>query len=290
MHDFLDSFSTREIAISIWLIITFITCLFSKNIRQSLGEVFKALFAWKISASLFAFYLHTSFYIFLLYKLGFWNISLLKDTIIWSLSFGFVSLMNINKVDDTKYFKNVFLDAIKWTIAIEFIINFFTFSLIKEIILVPTIVLSTTLQAFASLDPKHKQVENLFKNLLMYFLIFIFLFSLFKTIEKYHDVFTIESLKIFLLPVILTITFLPFMYLYNLFVKYEILWVRLNFMIKNDTERNRVKRHILIIANFDINKLVNISKNIAKPINVYNDFSRNMIKHISKEQYIGYDE
>jgi len=290
MNEFLDSFSTRELAISIWIIIALVACLFSKSIRQSLGGVLKALFAWKILASLFAFYFNTSFYIFILYKLEFWNVALLKDTIIWSLSFGFVSLMNINKINSTKYFKNVFLDAIKWTIVNEFVINFFTFSLIKEIILVPIIVLSAVLQAFASFDPKHKQVENLFKNLLMYFSIFVFLFSFYKTIEKHNDIFTIDNLKSFLLPVILTITFLPFMYLYNLLVKYEELWVRLRFMIRNDTDRKRVKRQILLIANIDINKLVNISKNIAKPVNVYNDLSKNMIKHISKNKYIGNDE
>ncbi len=233
MNEFLDSFSTRELAIAIWILIALVACLFSKNIRQSLIGIFKALFAWKISVSLLAFFAHTAFYVFVLYKLKFWNAALLKDTIIWSLSFGFVSLMNINKVNDTKYFKNIFFDAIKWTIAIEFIVNFFTFSLTKEMILVPIIVLSAGLQAASSFDPKHKQVENLFKSFLIYFSIFVFLFSFYKTIEKHSEIFTIDNLKSFLLPVILTITFLPFMYLYNLIVKYEELWVRLKFIICN---------------------------------------------------------
>lgn len=129
------------------------------------------------------------------YKVGLWNVAFLKDTIIWTLSFGFVSLVNINKVNDTKYFKNVFFDAIKWTIAIEFVVNFFTFSLTKEIILVPTIVFSAMMQAFASFDPKHKQVETLMKNFLMYFSIFVFLFSLYKTIEKHSELFTVDNLK-----------------------------------------------------------------------------------------------
>lgn len=290
MKEIIDSISNRELAISIWIIIALVACLFSKNIRHAIARVLKALFAWKISVSLFALFLHTAFYIGILYKIGFWNFSLLKDSIIWYLSFGFVSLINITKINDKKYFRNVFLDTIKWTIAIEFIINFFAFSLTKEIILVPILFLSASLQAVASFDPKHKQIENLFKNLLMYFSIFVFIFSLYKTINEYNIVFTMDNLKSFLLPIILSITFLPFMYLYNLLVKYETLWVRLKFMVRNETERKRLKRQILIIANFDINKLVNISKNIAKPINVYNDFSTEMIKQISKGQYRGEDE
>lgn len=290
MKEILDSISNRELAISIWIVFAVVACLFSKKIRQSFSRVLKSLFAWKISASLFALFLHTAFYIIILYKLGFWNLSLLKDAIVWYLSFGFVSLMNINKINDAKYFKNVLLDAIKWTIVIEFIINFFAFSLIKEIILVPIILLSAVLQTVASFDQEHKQVENLFRNILICFSIFVFIFSLYKTIEEYNMFFTIDNLKSFLLPIILSISFLPFMYFYNLFVKYEQLWIRLKYMVRNDTDRKRLKRQILIIANFDINKIVNISKNIAKPVNVYNDFSKNMIKHISNKQYIANDE
>ena len=87
------------------------------------------------------------------------------------------------------------------------------------------------------------------------------------------------------MPLILSITFLPFLYLYSLFVKYEELWMRLNFGIKNEQDRKRVKQQIFRVANFNINKLINISKNIAEPIYVYNDFSNNMIKAVSKGKY-----
>jgi hypothetical protein len=107
---------------------------------------------------------------------------------------------------------------------------------------------------------------------------------------KHSQLFTVDNLKSFLLPVFLLITFLPFMYLYNLLVKYEELWTRLDFSIRNKQDRQRVKRQILLVANLNIDKLVSISKNIAKPINVYNDFSYEMIKTISKGKYIGFDE
>jgi hypothetical protein len=290
MDKILNNLSTREIAWAIWILIPLIACMFGKDIRKSIFSVLKALFAWQISISLLAFFLHTSIYVFILFKLGLWNISLLKDTIIWTLSFGFISLININKVNSSKYFKNVLIDAVKWTIGIEFIANFFTFSLTKELILAPILVLSAMIQTVASLKQENKQVENLFKNILTAFGIFIFFFSLYKTIEEHSKVFTIDNLKSFMLPVILTITFLPFMYLYNLIVKYESLWLTLRFNIKNEKDRNKVKRQILLVANFNIDKVVNISNNIAKPINIYNDLSYEMIKKVSKGRYIGLDE
>ncbi|MET3128966.1 hypothetical protein ABID42_004088 [Arcicella rosea] len=290
MDKIFDSLSNRETALAIWILIALTACMFSKSIRQSFVGIIKALFAWKILVSILTFFAYTVLWIFLLHKFGFWDISFLKDTVIWALSFGFISLMNVNKVYDSKYFKIVLLDTIKWTIIIEFIVNFFTFSLTTELIFVPILVFSAMMQAAASFKSEHKQVEKLFKYVLTAFGIAIFTFSLYKTFEKHSQLFTIDNLKSFLLPVFLSITFLPFMYLYNLLVKYEELWIRLNLSIRNKKDRQRVKKQILLVANFNIDKLVSISKNIAKPINVYNDFSDEMVKTISKGKYVGSDE
>jgi hypothetical protein len=290
MNEILNSFSTREAALIIWILIALIFCLLKKSIRESLFGILKALMANKILISILLFFTHTSFYVFILLKLGLWDKSLLKDTIFWTIGFGFVALMNVNKVNNKTYFKQLFFDAIKWTIVIEFIVNFFTFSLITELILLPVIVLSATMQAVASFEEKHKQVEILLKKFLLYLSLSIFFFSLYKTITNYSDLFTFDNFKSFILPVILSMTFLPFMYLYSLYVKYETLWVTLKFIIRNDKDRKRVKRYILWVANLNINKLVSISQNIAKPINIYNDLSLDMIRKVSNNKYIGFDE
>lgn len=85
-------------------------------------------------------------------------------------------MMNVNKVNNKTYFKKIIIDSIRLTIAIEFILNFFTFSFFKEFILVPIIVFSATMQSVASFNPKHKQVEKIFKYLLTYLLIVVFSF------------------------------------------------------------------------------------------------------------------
>jgi hypothetical protein len=290
MNKILDSFSTRETALLAWIGIALVLCLFNKGIRTSLVGVVKALFANKIILSLLAFFSHTAFYVLILTILGLWDIALLKDTVFWALGFGFVALVNINKVNSKAYFKETFKDAVKGTILIEFIANFFTFSLLAELIILPIVVIAAMMQAVASFKEEHKPVENFIKNLFLYFSIFVFLFSLYKTVASYREVFTFDNFKSLMLPVVLTITFLPFMYLFNLYVKYEMLWVTLKFMIRDKAERKKVKRQILWVANFNVDKLVSITKNIAKPVNVYNDTSLEMVKRISKGSYIGNDE
>lgn len=286
MNKIFDSFSTRETALLIWIFIALTLCLFNKTIKQSLIGIVKALFVDKIILSLFLFFIYTVFCVLILSILNFWNITLLKDTIFWSIGFGFVTLVNSNKINSKAYFKEIFKDSIKGTIFIEFIVNFFTFNLLAELIILPIITIVSIMQAIASSNKKHKLIETFFNKLFFYFSIFIFSFSLYKTIINYNELFTFDNFKSLILPVILTITFLPFIYFFNLYVKYEALWIMLKCMIEDKNERKRVKYQILRTANFNIDKLVSITKNIAKPIYIFNDTSLNMIKQISKGNYI----
>jgi len=290
MDKILDSFSTREIALLIWIVIALILMQFNKQIRKSILGFLKALFIKEFILVLFLFFIHTFFYVFLLHKVAFWDKSLLKDTIFWVFGFGFVTMFNVNKLNKNSDFKQLFIEAVKWTIILEFFLNLFTFSLIKELIILPILVWFSMMQVYASYEDKYKQVENLMKILLGGISVFIFLFSLYKTITKSNEFFTIENLKTFLLPVILSITFLPFLYLFNLVVKYELLWVVLNCNIREKRNRQSTKRKIILIANLNIDKVVHLSQNIAKPINIYHDFSSNMIKKVSKGRYVGFNE
>ena len=58
----------------------------------------------------------------------------------------------------------------------------------------------------------------------------------------------------------MTTLFLPFAYFYALYMKYESLFVRLRFSLKNDKSLRRyAKKRMLISANFSFPKLKKIS-------------------------------
>jgi hypothetical protein len=84
--------------------------------------------------------------------------------------------------------------------------------------------------------------------------------------------------------------FLPFLYIFNLVVHYETFWVVLNFKITDIKNRQNTKLKILVVANIYIDKFVNIKQNITNQINIYKDFSYDMIKKVSKGKYIDFYE
>ena len=137
MSEFINSLSNRETALSIWSLVLMCTLMLKKSIRQSFMGVLKAFCVRKILIVFFMFIFYVFIWVFILFRAGFWESSLIKDTLLWMFGFASLLLVNINKVKSLSYLGKIFLDAIKWAIIIEFIVSFYTFSLRTELIIFP---------------------------------------------------------------------------------------------------------------------------------------------------------
>ncbi|WP_210183440.1 hypothetical protein, partial [Methylobrevis pamukkalensis] len=83
MNAVITSFTTREIALAIWLVVFFAVGLIQKSTRESLGSVFKALFRPILLIPLAIGAAYVAGEIYLLGRLGWWSVANLKTTIIW---------------------------------------------------------------------------------------------------------------------------------------------------------------------------------------------------------------
>lgn len=288
MTEFLSNFSNREIALFIWIFIAIIAMLFSKEIRESIGGVFKAFFAKSILITFSLFGVYVAITVFCLFKLGFWKWSLLKDTIFWTFGFAIVLVFRANTIKRISDFKLILKDAVKWTIIVEFLVAFYTFSLTTELIILPILVFIGMLQVYSDTDEKYSQVSKVLKNTLSIIGIGILGYVTYKTFYQGGELITIGNFKSLIVPIILTSLFIPFVYLLSLFMIYENLFVRLKFFVKEDKLRKKVKKQILRIANFNLDKLSNISENIIKerPLTLENSLENSFekIKQISEQE------
>lgn len=261
MLEYINILSNREKALLVWILIVLIAMMFGKEIRKSIFGVFKALFVKQILAILGLFGLYVFVSVSLLKILGFWDASLLKDTILWAFG-AFVIMFKVDKAKDRNHFTDLIKDSIKWAVIFEFLVAFYTFSFRTELILIPVLVFTGMLQATASFDPKHKQVEEILKKFVSFIGIIIIGYVIFKTYNQYKDLLSIAQLKTFLLPIVLTVLFLPFVYGLAIYMVYESIFIRLPFIIKDKKLRDKTKNIIIKIANIDIGKLNNISRRI----------------------------
>lgn len=258
--------------------------MFMKSIRTSILGIIKTLF----QTSFFKIYAILGTYLFLqfysLYKINFWNLNFLKDSILWLFTVGFVLIFKSVEAKNTNFFKKNLQDSLKWTILFEFIINFYSFSLIVEFLLLPILVFITATQAFSELDKKNIQVTKLLTNILS-IIGFVFLgISIYKTVIGFESFFSFATLKIFIFPLILTILFFPFIYFLSLYSIYESYFIRLDFMTVKKEEVKTVKKLIKRIANINIDKLNRIITNFDKRVFYDNTDLNVYIKNISKKE------
>ena len=139
MHKEAEIFTSREIAIFIWVVVALILAVSQKKIRESLFPVIKAFFAKKIIITYLLSVVYITLSVFLLYRVKFWDIPLLKKTVFWTLTFASVSLFNINKVsEDKKYFIAAVKHNLKLSLIFEFILDFYSPNLFVELLISKT--------------------------------------------------------------------------------------------------------------------------------------------------------
>jgi hypothetical protein len=126
MLEYINILSNREKALLVWILIVLIAMMLGKEIRKSIFGVFKALFVKQILAILGLFGLYVFASVSLLKLLGFWDASLLKDTILWAFG-AFVIMFKVDKAKDRNHFTDLIKDSIKWAVIFEFLVAFLYF-------------------------------------------------------------------------------------------------------------------------------------------------------------------
>lgn len=264
MDKLLDIFSTRELSLIIWIGLGLTAMMFVSDIRDGFFGILKRLFGKTIGTILLMLTTYVTLLLFVLYKFTLWDFSLLKDTIFWFFTTALVLFFTINKAKTSSYFEKIIKENLKWAIAIEFVINFYTFNLTKELLLVPIIIFLAVIQAVSDTDKKFIQVSKLLKNVSVILGLALLAYVGYKTFKNYQDVFTVHNLFSLLLPPLLTVLLIPFLYLLAIYMNYEELFVRLNIMTNDSKKKKLLKKEIILTANINLNRLNTINRNLNK--------------------------
>ena len=249
--------SNREIAIIIWIIIFLLYCFIKTDIKKPLKNVIKAMFSKKLVYMYLFIYTYMICFIIFLYKIKFWNINLLKDTIIWLVTVPIYSIMKANE-DGNKYFKETLKGCFEIYILIEFIGVNYPFDIWIELIIIPIVLLLSLVGEFAEKFGGTKEVST-FAYIIVIISIFAFIHSIRLVIIDLQNIFSIETLKNIIFVPILTIVYMPMTYLILIFMGYETIWVRVNCK-KNLSKKN--KKDVMVKAikkcKLSLNKVKNI--------------------------------
>lgn len=203
---------------------------------------------------------------------------MLKDSILWFILSAFVIMFNLNKAAKEKnYFRDLVIQNFKFVVVLEFIVNIYNFNLAIELIIMPIIIIFAMLQGYSEAKEGYHKVGRVFGGILMLFGLTLLLLSILEIIKSINIYASFGTLKSFLLPIILTIAFAPFAYFLALFMNYETLFVRLKFILRDNSNFRYAKRRVVLHSFLSLARISKISDKINE---LYDKSTKSDIKKL----------
>ena len=261
--DFFKELNNRELAIAIWLVIGLIWSLTNANIRKSLFQVVKAFFAWKLTLLYMMMLIYISSIVMAMSAIGVWKQNNLPLTILWAVFVAFVMLFNFQKASKPNYFRSSLKDNLKALVILEFIVNLYVFPLWVEILFVPFMVIIGGALAIAETKPEYGIVKKLFNFIMTLIGLIFIIYAGYMIVADVRQFATFDNFEKFYLPIVLSITFIPFVYLFALYSGYEIFFIRLDFFVEDKSVLKYAKRKIVWAFNLNLWKLNKWAKYVS---------------------------
>jgi hypothetical protein len=231
----MDVLNNRELATAFWGIVFFTWATTKKDIRASFKPLIGTFLNKYILIPFCLMMAYTLSLVVALDTFGLWQSHQIKNVIFWFATAGIYSFFQITKAsEDPHYFSKTIKDNLKIIVVLQFIISVYTFSLWIELIVVPLMTLVVALQAFSQLKEEHKVVTNLMNRLLEVVGTFVIVFTIYKLITDFGEFGKVKTIYDLLVPTILSIFLLPFMYLLATFNNYQSSFSRLGLFIKDE--------------------------------------------------------
>jgi hypothetical protein len=245
----LAELTNRDWALLIWSTIALVAALTFKPSRQALPGLLKLVFWSRIAVALLLMCAYNVILIFLGYKLGLWHWWMLKDTVFWFFGTAVVMFFSYNKaVKENHYFRHIVADNLKFAAALDFILNFYVFSLPVELILIPLVTLIAILVVVAGTKKEFEQGKKLFQGVQAIIGISVAAYAIWQLLSHLSSFVSLKNLEDYSLPIALTVLFLPFIYLLALYSEYELLLKRIGWRMEDNPEALSYARRQIIRA------------------------------------------
>ena len=247
----MDIFSTRELATAFWvgaiLIAVGMAIVTNKKIRQGFIGVLKCFFNRKLRKLWEIYFLYIGIITLIFSRFPIWKNIYLKDIILWTFFSGLTICINaVAGEADEKYILKVLKDNIRFTMVTELLLSTFTFSFWVELIIIPI----TTVIVLFDTVAEHKSdaiaVHKLLQDVIAFAGLCVILQTVRVGILEYRELNVINTLVSFFIPIVYLLLVTPLEYAFELYSKYEMLFIQMHFKEPSDKMVRR-KRHLKVI-------------------------------------------
>lgn len=229
-----DILNNREMAVAIWLGLFGAWFASNSAVRESLAALPRAFFNGQILVPIALQVAYIGLAVYGLSKIGLWNLDQLKSTLLWIVLVGFASMARIaTSREDPKLIRAWIEDNLKLLVLVEFIVNFYTFPLIAELILVPSLTAVVVMTAIAERRKEFQKALGILNGLSSVFGAAIITYALYRIFIGFAEFANLQTVRDLSTPPILSLLLVPFLFVLHVYVSYENTFLRLQWAVPN---------------------------------------------------------
>lgn len=256
--------NSREIATLIWLGFVAAAILLMPTMRKSLGGLWQAFTQKKLLQVVTVFAMYVGLMIWFLYVVCWWDWDQLKNTIIWTFLVALVAVFHSNKIaDEPGYFRNWIMENFQAQAFIQFLVTLYTYPLPVELVVIPFVTLLTGMIAVGQNSPKTKPTAAILTNVLGVLALVFFGYALVMTVMDFWTYATVQTWRDLYIPIVLSLLFLPFIFVLYVFMSYETTFSALPFSIKDDRLRRGAKWRSILAFGPNVDLLRRWQRHVA---------------------------
>ncbi|PQA87563.1 hypothetical protein [Hyphococcus luteus] len=234
----MELFTNREIAVIFWTSAGALWVSSQAAFRSFFIASAKHVFSKRLAPVFATTAAYIGLLVYGLSALGVWNWSHLKATLFWAVFVGIVELFRMpTRAGEFVRFRQLFIDQLKVLVIVEFLVGYTSFPLLIEMMLVPALFFLMLMQSVAEGKEELRTPYNVLTTTLAFVVIVYLGFAVRQVVGNFNEFATIATFVDFALPGVLTILFLPYLFLLSLYSIYESDFSVLRIAIKDDGVR-----------------------------------------------------
>ena len=238
----------RETALLVWAAILLAFVLTKPDVRRSFASTVKVIAGSVFLSVVIVTAVGYSFgTVILLERVGYWENDFIRITVYWFVGVALVTAFSTRRAD-AHYFRRLLLSNIALAAIVEFIVNLHTFPLPIELVLVPLAFLFVGMQVVAENEPQYTAVKKVVGVCLGLLGLASLSVSLSYVASHLGKVVTSAYAKQLLLPLMLTVFFLPYVYVVRMFTAWQTLLHMTRAGIRGNERLYRFSRSAIIRA------------------------------------------
>lgn len=257
--------TNRELSILAWVTVFLLFASWKTRPWKLLRDLISVLISRPILIVLAAMAIQVAASVWVLWVAGFWELANIKTTLLWVATFAISTLFRLsaNKVEGD-LFKEIWRDIISLNIFVVFLADTYTFSLPVELILVPFASVVGAMSVYTAKDEKHSAVRKVLDTLLFIIGLMVLINAIRGAAEDAGGLFSVATAREFAVPIVLSVLYLPFLFVMQAVFFYEANFVRVDIAVQDRSLRWRSRIAALCGFKFDLEGVVQWGAHIGR--------------------------